>query len=79
MDFSLDMSLNWAEFTMGLGKPSDFTYYTSNIFVQMKPNQLSATDNMMHIFDIYTWTLLGVSLISVTLALYVIKYLENKV
>ncbi len=78
-DFSLDMSLNVEHFTFGLGKASSFTYYIYTTFLHKKAREQSAADNVMHSFDVYTWTLLLVSLICVSLTLYIMNYIENKV
>ncbi len=79
MDFSLVMSLNMKEFLFGLGKTSSFTYYVGTRLIEMRPKQLHPANNLLKSFDYYTWTLLAMSLICISIALYIIPFIESKV
>ncbi len=76
-DFCLDIGLNMV--IPGLGKASGVTYFIYSRFLEMRPKELSPVANILYSYDVYTWSLLGFSLICVALTLYCQYHWEDKV
>ncbi len=76
-DIALDMGLIVPHF--GLGKTSSYTYYSFSIFMELKPKQKSPVENILHSFDIFTWTMLALALACVSMTIYTCYHYENEV
>ncbi len=75
-----DISLDQTMWLAGLfGQHLPYTYSSEYVFFELKPDQVPQYVNIVMPFDLSTWSMFGISLISVSVALKVVSHFNKQV